>query len=278
MKRNVPILFSHLLLPFLFVTPAADIEELKQDISSFRYEMLNQLNMHHQASEQSTIRLDQMASRLDELSRLQEQLLNSIHRTGSVWDSTRKYGSGGGSDGGGSGEDQPRHNPETDSDGSCDNSHQPLRKSSKTYDDYQPSGEWAVEDTEADAEVTLEYPSDLSHAATLRSARKRASIKLRDIPEEGLSPRAIVRESQSVKFRSPLKGVERQIAKRRSSEPTGSVLTLSMAPRSPVEVQVEFCRPESSEFARDCEQYPRPRDSKDNATETDDNYYKGQRL
>ncbi|XP_076449134.1 short transient receptor potential channel 7-like [Babylonia areolata] len=52
-----------------------DIDELKQDISSFRYEMLNQLALHQDRSQLTSERLDLLAQRLDQVLRQQDTLL-----------------------------------------------------------------------------------------------------------------------------------------------------------------------------------------------------------
>lgn len=54
---------------------AADIDELKQDISSFRYEMLNQLNVHQNMSQQASERLEHLSTRMEQLVRQQDILL-----------------------------------------------------------------------------------------------------------------------------------------------------------------------------------------------------------
>ncbi|XP_067652080.1 short transient receptor potential channel 7-like isoform X1 [Haliotis asinina] len=61
-----------------------DFDELKQDISSFRYEMLNHLSVRNRESTDTGNALDKLNDKIDRLAQQQEVLLRRILRTTSV--------------------------------------------------------------------------------------------------------------------------------------------------------------------------------------------------
>nr|KAG5713048.1 hypothetical protein BaRGS_021842 [Batillaria attramentaria] len=252
-------------------TKEADIDELKQDISSFRYEMLNQLGLHQKVSQQATERLDQLSLRLEQAIRQQETMLKCLLRHSNVespfdgGDGDRDgdgpggggrrggggagdgsggaEGCGGGGsrdrDGGGGGYDEGGGG-ESEYDGdSVDSFPPPLSPPVAVLSDAfsisaHPDSACADSSTAG---------SDFKTGSSLRSStRKRTSFKLREIPEEDKG-KVDLNRFQSLKVRSPEREVPSYKLRRGSEPPTSSY------PRdvtTPFDVRVELRDPVDS--------------------------------
>lgn len=225
---------------------AADIDELKQDISSFRYEMLNQLNVHQNMSQQASERLEHLSTRMEQLVRQQDILLKcflkGIHsgdfstdpgggnRGGSSCTARGGLGGGRGAEGGDVYIITPGDRDDTSPCGSPIGPISPHSPSHRSPFSFAPSD--------------LSYAcADLTNAGDVRSAgsSRSSSRKLHGIPEEDKA-RVDFRAYRSLSARCPARedGDRRD---RRGSEPPPSPFRRRDPARSPLDVKVEFRTP-----------------------------------
>lgn len=74
-------IFLFLFLKNLYVLVSGDFDELKQDISSFRYEMLNHIATTQNDKKFNQEQMEQLGSKVDQLVRQNDILLNMLQRT-----------------------------------------------------------------------------------------------------------------------------------------------------------------------------------------------------
>lgn len=225
---------------------AADIDELKQDISSFRYEMLNQLNVHQNMSQQASERLEHLSTRMEQLVRQQDILLKcflkGIHsgdfstdpgggnRGGSSCTARGGLGGGRGAEGGDVYIITPGDRDDISPCGSPMGPMSPHSPSHRSPFSFAPSD--------------LSYAcADVTNAGDVRSAgsSRSSSRKLHGIPEEDKA-RVDFRAYRSLSARCPARedGDRRD---RRGSEPPPSPFRRRDPARSPLDVKVEFRTP-----------------------------------
>ena len=205
--------------------------------------MLNQLGLHQDRSDHAAQRLDTLTRRLEQTIKQQEVLLNSIAGLAPLASSHSPYrggggggGEGGGGAGGGSGAGSVGDGEKmVDSEGEQEDPY--------GGDDLQsaksPSRQGSHGSPRSLSEEGFPYAGDVSGGllcsgdtrgfptgSARSSTRKRASFKLREIPEEDKTRVDKAKATWSVKTPSPGVG-KRTIAHRRASEPPASLVTSS---------------------------------------------------
>ena len=194
--------------------------------------MLNQLSLHQDRSNQAAQRLDALTKRLEQTIKQQEAILNSV--AGLATFSRPQDGAGGGGGGGGGGRGG-------DGFGGAEGiGHSEGADREDEYGDHggvddvqapsSPSRQGALDSPHASEDVSS-HEGDVSggfsdargYPGSRSSTRKRASFKLREIPEEG-KIRTDTKAFRSVKGRTSDSG-KKAVTHRRASETLTSLVT-----------------------------------------------------